>query len=416
MGSYASVLDALKTDLRHFILGTLFPQNNMACFSTDPANVPELPRPRAIRVVIRDMESGRLHTKTRFGRRHQWKPEESEAFVKTILKGDTLIDPISIGRHVNGGQIEEPAINGNNRLRSLLKFVKNGFGVRAADVDGRIYTYFYSEIPHMETRVLARVRPRVLTAAQRNAFDEYPLMFNCRPNLTEEQEIAWYRDLNTSLHAHSSGHIIVADICDPSPQDGRRAFADALIAHFPAVKDRIEEDPKPEDVASLGAFLDEKSGCPANFMDDADKRENVLLSHAVILNLLVNGTPYSDGWKGVFSAEHLAENVRVMRRIFENATIADDLRAEWAVQVKNKPCLQNFYLPSYLLGPIAYSIATHAPDAEAIWIGFLSLAHERTIAEVYGNYLAQVKLGGDGHVNKYKTAWERVCRYMADRG
>jgi hypothetical protein len=352
------------------------------------------------------MESGRLHTKTRYGRRHQWKPEESEAFIKTLLKGDTLIDPISIGRHSVAGRIVEPAINGNNRLRSLYKFVKNGFGVRADSGDGRICTYFYSQIPAMEVRAVSRTRPRVLSPEQRNAFDEYPIMFNCRPDLTESQEIAWYRALNTSLHAHSSGHLLVADVCDP-PVPADRPFADALIAHFPDVKNRISEEGSPEDANSLGALLAEVSSCEANFLNDEDKRETVLLSHAVITNLLVNGVPFGDGWKGAFNADGLVENVAAMRRIFSSAVISEDLRTEWAIPVKNKPCLQNFYLPSYLLGPMAWSLATHKPDAESIWTHFLSTARPGTIAEVYGERLADLKYD-DANANKYKFAWERV--------
>lgn len=379
----------------------------MACFSTNVSRVPELPRARAIRNVIEDLKARRLHTNTRYGRRHQWKPEESEAFIKTLLRGDTLIDPISIGRHSVGGRIVEPTINGNNRLRSLLKFVDNGFGVRAAADDGRICTYYYDEIPRMEVRAMSRIRPRLLSPEQRNAFDEYPILFNCRPDLTESQEIAWYRALNTSLHAHSSGHLLVADVCDP-PVPSDRAFADALITHFPDVKERIGEDIHPDDVNSLGALLTEISRCEANFMNDEDKRENVLLSHAVFTNLLVNGIPYSDGWKGIFSPDALAENTAAMRRIFTGAAISEDFRAEWAVPVKNKPCLQNFYLPSYLLGPMAWSLATHQPGAEGIWVRFLSNARACTIAAVYGDRLAEIKFGGDGHANKYKFAWERV--------
>jgi hypothetical protein len=264
----------------------------------------------------------------------------------------------------------------------------------------------------MEVRAVSRTRPRVLSPEQRNAFDEYPIMFNCRPDLTESQEIAWYRALNTSLHAHSSGHLLVADVCDP-PIPADRAFADALITHFPDVKNRICEDGIPEDANSLGALLAEVSRCEANFLNDEDKREDVLKSHAVFLNLLVNGSPYSDGWKGDFNTEGLAENVSAMRRIFTTSIFSDDLRAEWATAVKNKPCLQNFYLPSYLLGPMAWSIATHAPNAEETWVRFLSTARPGTIASVYGDRLAEIKFGGDGHANKYKFAWECVRDRLA---
>jgi hypothetical protein len=353
-----------------------------------------------------DLASGRLHTNTRYGRRHQWKPEESEAFIKTLLIGDTLIDPISIGRHSVEGRTIEPAINGNNRLRSLRTFVRNQLGVRAAGADGRINTYYYSEIPPMEARAMGRIRPQILTPEQRNAFDEYPILFNCRPDLTEAQEIAWYRELNTSLHAHTTGHLLVADICDP-PHASARDFADALVATFPAVKDRIGVAAEPADAASLGTFLAELSQCDANFLSDDDKRETILMSHAVITNLLASGVPFHDTWKGTFGSLALAENVEAVRAIFAHATISPELRAEWATPVKTKPYMQTFYFPSYLLGPIAWSVGTKKPDAVGTWVRFLSTARPGTVAETYGDSLADLKYD-DGNPKKYQFAWERV--------
>lgn len=383
----------------------------MSSFSTNVSRVPALPVPRTISNVVANLRSHRINTRTRYGRRPQWKLTENQAFIFTLLKGDTLIDPISIGRHTTpDGHIVEPAVNGNNRLRSLEGFVSNRFGVPAVAEDGRTYTYYYSEIPPMEAREARRQRPRVLTPAQRNAFDDFPILFNCRPDLTETQEIAWYRELNRGLKAHTSGHLLVADICDP-PTPAERQFADALLAHFPGVKDRINEDLRPEDANSLGAFLTETSRCEANFMDENDRRESVLLSHAIILNLLVNAHAYDDGWKGVFDTEGLVENAAAMRRIFETATLSDDMRGEFAALVKNKPSLQNFYHPSYLLGPMAWSLATHKPDAEATWMRFLSNARPGTIAEVYGNDLAGLKYD-DSNANKYRFAWDRVCEYV----
>jgi hypothetical protein len=337
-----------------------------------------------------------------------WKPEEEEAFVKTLLIGDTLIDPISIGRHTSVGRTTEGAINGNNRLRCIWKFVNNRLGVRSPATDGRISTYYYSEIPPTAAR---RTRPQVLTPDQRNAFDEYPILFNCRPDLTEAQEIAWYRDLNTSLHAHTTGHLLVADICAPA-LPAMRCFADALVAQFPAVKDRIAGAEDAADADSIGTFLAEMSRCEANFLSDDDKRENTLLSHAVIANLLVNGLPFSESWKGVFNSPALEENVDALREIFTTATISHELFAEWASPLKTKPYMQLFYSPTYLLGPIAWSLGTKKPGAVATWVRFLSSARPGTITETYGNRLAELKLD-DGNANKYRIAWEQVLASMA---
>jgi len=383
----------------------------MSEFSTNVSRVPSLPAPRPIRQVVAELASGRINTNTRYGRKHQWKSDESERYIKTLLKGDTLTDPISIGRHTVAGRTTEPAINGNNRLRSLRKFVNNQLGVRAADESGRICTYYYSEIPPMEARATARVRPRLLSDAHRNAFEDYPILFNCRPDLTEAQEIAWYRELNTSLHAHTNGHLLVADICEPA-SPVMRPFSDALLAHFPAVKERISEPYTPEDASSLGAFLAEISHCEPNFLNADDKRENVLLAHATIANLLVNGVPYKDEWKGAFNSDALAENVDSMRRIFSESTISEEMLAEWNTPVKNKPYTQMFYFPSYLLGPIAWSLGKRQPDAVATWVRFLTMARPQVIAEVYGDSLADLKYD-DANAKKYQFAWDRVVSHLA---
>ena len=383
----------------------------MSDFSINVSRVPALPVARTIRTVIADLESGRLDTNTRYGRKHMWKSEESERYIHTLLKGDTLTDPISIGRHTRANRIHEPAINGNNRLRSLRRFANNQIGVRAEGLNGKMCTYYYSEIPPMEVRAMGRVRPHVLSPDQRNAFDEYPVLFNCRPDLTEREEIAWYRELNTSLHAHTTGHLLVADIVEPTSQVGRN-FADALITHLPAVKDRISEPAAEGDVDSLGTFLTEVSQCDANFLNDDDKRENVLLSHAVIMNLLVNGLPFKGEFKGVFSSTATEENVASMRKVFADATLSDELRMEWISPVKSKAYMKTFHMPSYLLGPIAWSIGTRKENAVAVWTQFLSSARPGTIAELYGNDLADLKYD-DANAAKYKFAWDRVVALNA---
>lgn len=358
---------------------------------------PLAPEMRRMEQVIRDLDTGRLDTNTRYGRKQMWKPKESERYIHVILEGRTLTDPISIGQHTQGARTREPAINGNNRLRSIRKFVRNEFGVKTMEADGRTSTYYYSEIPD---GVRGR-NCRVLPDEVRNAFHNYPVLFNIRPNLTEQEEIAWYRELNTSLHAHTAGHLLVADICEQGE------FANALLRHFPAVKERISEAESAGDAYSLGSFLIELSGSEPDFQDDNDKRENVLLSHAVVTNLLVNGTPYSGGWKGVFSEQTLAENVATMRRIFEESDVSGELQEEWAGPTKGKPYMQLFYSPSYLLGPIAWSIGTRKENAREVWTQFLRTLRPGDIAELYGNDLAELKYD-DSNAQKYRFAWDRV--------
>jgi hypothetical protein len=131
------------------------------------------------------------------------------------------------------------------------------------------------------------------------------------------------------------------------------------------------------------------------------------MSHAVITNLLASGVPFHDTWKGTFGSLALAENVEAVRAIFAHATISPELRAEWATPVKTKPYMQTFYFPSYLLGPIAWSVGTKKPDAVGTWVRFLSTARPGTVAETYGDSLADLKYD-DGNPKKYQFAWERV--------
>lgn len=356
---------------------------------------PLAPEMRRMEQVIRDLDTGRLDTNTRYGRKQMWKPEESQRYLQVLLEGRTLTDPISIGRHVHGGRTREPAVNGNNRLRSIRKFVRNEIGVKAEE-DGRVYTYYYSEIPdHVRGR-----NCRVLSAEVQNAFHDYPIPFNVRPNLTEQEEIAWYRELNTSLHAHTSGHLLVADICEASD------FATALLRHFPAVKERISEAESPEDVHSLGTFLIELSGCEPDFLHGDDKKENVLLAHAGLLNLLANGSPYNGGWTGVFGAQALEENVAALRHILAGTHLSDEMRAEWMSPVNRQPYMQRFYHLNYLLGPIAWSLGTKKPDAVDTWMRFLGSARPGTIQDVYlGDIAAE---NGVKDAKKFQFAWERV--------
>lgn len=361
---------------------------------------PLAPEARPLRYVIADLDSGRLDTNTRYGRKNMWKPEQKQRYIHTLLKGHTLTDPISIGRHVEGGRTREPAVNGNNRLRSIRQFVHNQLGVKALDAEGRACTYYYSEVPAGRNR-----NCRVLPDDVRNAFNEYPILFNCRPDLTELEEIAWYEELNTSLHAHTSGHLLVADICKLGD------FASALLTHFPAVKERISETERPEDANSLGSFLIELSGCEPDFMSEDDKRENVLLVHALLTNLLVNGGLYNDGWKGAYSAQTLAENVRDFRAVFQEARISEELHEEWSAPVKGKPYMQTFYSPNYLLAAIAWSIGTRKENAVRNWKRFLSNIRPGDIAAVYGDELARLK-HADNRPEKYEFIWRCVCQYV----
>jgi hypothetical protein len=380
----------------------------MASFNSGTRAHPTAPVPREVRQVIADLLSGRLDTNTRYGRKHQWKVDQAKRYIYNMLTGKMQMDPISIGRHSVNGQTREPAVNGNNRLRSILQFVRNEFGVDSTGPDGRMITYYYNEVPAAEmNKPSRRSRCRVLTDEVRNTFDNFPILFNVRENLSESEEIAWYVELNTNMKAHSSGHLLVAAICDPAS-----SFANGFLATFPAMKTRVNERFVDADTDSLGAFLSEITDIEATPMNDDDKRENVLLSHAYIFNLLVNGMPFDDKFKGDFSEENLQRNVSDMKRIFSTAIISPEVKAEWARPIESRPYQQRFFSPSYLLGPIAWSLATNQPHAVDTWTRFLSQCVPNTIHEVYEERIANLKYD-DTNKNKYKTAWERVTAHMS---
>lgn len=379
----------------------------MASFNNGTRAHPTAPVPREIRQVIADLVSARLDTNTRYGRKHQWKIDQAKRYIYNILTGKMQMDPISIGRHSVNGQTREPAVNGNNRLRSILQFRRNEFGVDTMGPDGRMLTYYYNEIPAVEmNKPSRRSRCRILSDEVRNTFDNFPVLFNVRENLTEAEEIAWYVELNTNMKAHSSGHLLVAAICDPTS-----AFSNAFLSTFPAMKTRVNEPLVDADADSLGAFLSEITGIEANPMHDDDKRENVLLSHAYVFNLLVNGTPFDDKFKGDFSHENLAHNISEMKRIFGRTVISPAVKAEWAQPIENRPYEQRLFAPGYLLGPIAWSIATNQPHAVDTWVQFLTQCVPGSIHDVYEERISSLKYD-DTNKNKYKTAWERVTAHV----
>jgi hypothetical protein len=378
----------------------------MASFNRN-CSQPSVPQPREIRQAIQDMQSGRIDTTMRYGRKQVWNNEESSAYIKTILKGDGT-DPISVNRARRpDGSTVEHNVNGNNRCRSILKFKNNEIGVVDADEEGRECTYYYDSIP---AALLASPRSRdkckVLDLHARNKFLEYPLLFSIRENLTEAEQIEWYKALNRSLKPHTAGHMLVATICDPDNE-----FANDFLATFPSMKSRVNEELTDADRGSLGCFLSEITGVEVDPMNTLDTRENVLLKHAVIFNIIMNGKPFYHEFMGVRSPTTLFENANTIKRIFINASISDELKEEMAGPTKTKSYLPRLYDPVYLLGPMAYSLATNQPYAEEIWTRFLHNYQAGMIDRVYVKEVAKRK-HGDETPAKYKYAWTLLKAYF----
>jgi hypothetical protein len=379
----------------------------MASFNSN-RDQPSAPVPRQLRHVCADILSGRINIRTRYGRKHQWKIDQAVLYIKALLDADHHVDPISLSVHGAGDTRRENAVNGNNRLRSIVAFKDNKWGVDAVDADGRTYTYYYSAIPQAELdRPSRRAKCKVLTAAVRGNFDDFPILLNVRFGLTEAQEIEWYKALNRNVKAHTAGHLLVANICDPmSP------FATSMLATFPAMKVRVDEPPLEADENSLGVAISEATGVEFDPMHHEDKKESTLLAHAVIFNLLVNGKAYDDDFKGPLLHDKLARSIADMREVFAQTGLSDSLKAEMGAPVHTKPYMKTLCLPGYLLGPMAWSIATEKPLAAEVWTRFLGACVAGTIEETYGREIAAMKYD-DQNIRKYSVAWERVQAHVA---
>jgi len=382
----------------------------MASFNSN-RDQPAAPVPRQLRHVVADILAGRINTNTRYGRKQQWKLDQSVLYIKALLDADHHVDPISLSVHGAGATRRENAVNGNNRLRSIVQFKANALGVDAIDTDGRTYTFYYSAIPQAELdRPSRRAKCKVLSEAVRGNFDDFPLLLNVRFGLTEAEEIAWYIALNRNVKAHTAGHLLVANICDTASP-----FAHHMLETFPAMKIRVGELPSDLDVNSLGVAISDATGVEFDPMHHDDIKESTLLGQAVVFNLLVNGKPYDDKFKGPLLLDNLTAHVNEMKAVFVGAVFPDSLKAEMDAPVHTKPYMKTLCQPGYLLGPMAWSIATEKPLAREVWTRFIENCEAGTIENVYGREIAALKYD-DQNVKKYSIAWEHVVAHVAAQG
>jgi len=227
-----------------------------------------------------------------------------------------------------------------------------------------------------------------------------------RFGLTEAEEIAWYVALNRNVRAHTAGHLLVASICDPASP-----FAHHMLETFPAMKNRVAEAPADVDVDSLGVAISDATGVEFDPMHHDDIKESILLAQAVVFNLLVNGKPYDDGFKGPLLPEKLAAAVNGMKAVFAEAALSDSLKLEMGSPVHTKPYMKTLCLPGYLLGPMAWSLATEKPLAVEVWTRFLSICMAGTIDVVYNREVTALKYD-DQNIRKYSIAWDRVVAHV----
>lgn len=358
--------------------------------------VPAVPTPVEIRTVVADMGSGRINTDTRFGRKQQWKTEQSQKYVEVLLERKFQVDAIAISRRREGSAMRDRAINGNNRLRSILKFVRNLFGIQIGDL-----IYYYSQIPEdVAAKPSMRNRAHVLPADIRALFDSSTILFNIRQGLTEREEIDWYHQLNQNIVPHTEGHLLVSSLCEENELNN--AFLDT----FPAMKPRIQVEIRPEDANSLGAILERAVGVAPNPMHEDDKKEDAAQALAHIFGILGTGGPYDGGFRDGFNSETLRDNINTMAEIFQSAVISDEMKNEFRTPVMRKTHLPQVWQARYLLGPMAWSIYNEGRNVIDTWVHFLETCEPGKIKRVSLDPLAEKSGRADKKEVTHREAWE----------
>lgn len=394
----------------------------ISSFNDGSRTVPTAPMIREMRVIIQDLREGRINTNTRFGRKPQWKIDQSKKFIETLLEGSIPVDAISIS---SVGGIDR-CINGNNRMRAILSFANNEFGVEAkeSEHDERPYTYYYSAVPEFEATNSRRSRfCKVLPTTVKNVFDRYPMHMNIRNGLTEQEETTWYTTMNKNMKRHTPGQILVTTMCVPDEKSA--PFVDSLIVMFPQVKPRISLPVDENDADSVGVRLAEVFDIDIDIIDQHgnDKNEATLLSIACIHNLVVNGHPFDERFKGDFDHDRMISNYHKLFQVFNGIELSYDVLSYFKESASSlKKFLPKIWSPSFLLGPIAWSIATEKDNAVQIWRTFLENSTENLFEVTYitgegddRDALTKRRKMTDSSVQKYSIAWERVLQWYASR-
>lgn len=372
--------------------------------AANPAN-PAIPVPREIRTVHDDLETGRINTRLRFGRKQQWSEDQERAYLEVLLKRKFQVDPVAISRkQKDDGTIEDRAINGNNRLRTIRKFKNNEQYIVMTSDDNVKHFVYYNRLPEsLPTHI--RNKAQVLPLTLRNRFDSTQILFNIREGLTEEEERDWYHLLNTNIKPHTDGHLLISELCDET-----NPVVNEFLRHFPQVKNRVDAAPEDTDEDSIGVYLEALSGIELDPNNPDDKKDYIVLSVVSIFNQLWNGNSYSKGFSGdTFNIEDLRRHVHLLREIFGSVELSEDLLAEFAGAVAMKPGLKRFWDPRFLLGPMAWSIVNR-PRQEVLetWVRFLTNYRTGRIDQVYFEPIRTTPAHYGDKSSNYETAWNYV--------
>jgi hypothetical protein len=352
----------------------------------------------SVRQFIEDYRARRFNFALPFQRKPQWKQSEKSAWIRAILKG-ILTDPLSISRRGR----EKRGINGGNRARATVDYKANRFPMDLT-AGGQTYHYWFDEVPP-EFREGRQSRfHHTLSETAQERFLDANLSFNVRTNLTDAEEVEWYVNMNKNQKAHTKGQLLVSQLC----QDVDNPFVVGTLDLFPVLKSRIQMRIAPNDEYSLGSYLSDVFNVDPNPMDERDEREDFAMALANFTNLLANGSPYNAAFSGVCDMNVLQRNVATLREVFDGLEFSDAMNAEFSEPSSSKKqFISRIWSPSYLLGPICWSIGNQKENVVHVWRSFLQRCAPNTIAATYLNATDALHLD-DTSVRKYKTAWENV--------
>ena len=352
-----------------------------------------------IRHMVSDYNEGRITLRLPFQRKPQWKLHMKQEWIKALLRR-VLPDPLSISRRDGVYR----CINGGNRLRAIMGFVRNEFPIT---FEGD--SYWYSEVPQLYRVGRAATRNHVLLPEHRSRLLDFSIHLNIRDGLTNAQESQWYGDMNKNAVPHTPGQTLVSNLC----RDTTNPFGNALLRHFPQVKERIEADYELQDEESLGYYLADILGHDVDVMTEDDKAEDTTVALAIMLNLLATGTAYKEEWKGIFDPVTLDQNIRMVRDIFRGIEFTGPVKEEFAKPSSNKKkFLKNIWAPSYLLGGICYSVAKGKENVVQKWRHFLQNLRVGLIQETYQTHNRDCHKD-DKTGSKYQYMWEQVEKFTA---
>jgi hypothetical protein len=177
-----------------------------------------------IRHLVADVTAGRYQLNLPFQRKPQWKLVMKQKWIIDIILGGQP-DGLAVSRR---GTISR-GINGANRIRAILGFVNNTYPI---PIDK--YLVWFSSVPEDHPHGKKRNLQNILTQDARERLLEFRIGATIRSNLTDAEEIKWYRDMNVNMVAHSKGQILVSELFGQESE-----FSENVLRAFPVLKDRF---------------------------------------------------------------------------------------------------------------------------------------------------------------------------------